>query len=321
MKKIILIIAFFIFIFLVNPAYASNLEIECFGTGSCNKTGNILFSKAQDGYWFPGMSVSKSFKLINSYSESREVFIKPTRTSLQNILEDILEISLIPFGEVTPIWEGKVTDFFSLDNLSLGNISSGQNKEYQISVKMNRDADNSYQGSETVFDLDFSFWSEPSQRLGGPGDGLSDGRSDGLSDGGSNIVRSVLGVATNISESFNEKILGENDNTKKETIPDKNLPDKGVKGAIVCEGCFWWQILVVEAVLMFLHYFYAAKKKIRNKHKIGLILPILAAIIFLITNLNCNLTSSFWPCKYFLVFDFGVFAILAYFLKFFIKSS
>ena len=48
----------------VNPAFAADLNIECFGTGNCTKRGlNPLFSQPLDGYWLPGDSKSKSFRI------------------------------------------------------------------------------------------------------------------------------------------------------------------------------------------------------------------------------------------------------------------
>lgn len=163
MKKILIVIFLFLFISFLLPvkAFAADLNIECFGTGTCIKTGvDPLFSLVLDGYWLPGNNVSKTFKLTNSASETREAFLKPLRTSDMGILEDVMEISLFPTGGGAPNWSGILSDFYNLDNFSLGNISSGGNAEYIVTARMKPEADNKYQGKSTKFDLNFSFWVE-----------------------------------------------------------------------------------------------------------------------------------------------------------------
>lgn len=160
-KLLFAILVFLATFFIAQNVQAANLDINCFGTGTCTKTGqDPLFSKALDGYWMPGDSVSKTFKIINSAGDTREVFMKPVRTSSAGIIENVMDITLFPSGGGTPNWSGTLNNFYNLGDFSLGNIASGGNVEYKITARMKPEANNDYQGKSTVFDLNFSFWVE-----------------------------------------------------------------------------------------------------------------------------------------------------------------
>jgi hypothetical protein len=161
MKKILSLIIFIVFLIYAKPAFAADLNIECFGTGNCTKSGlNPLFSQPLDGYWLPGDSKSKTFKIINSYSETREVFIKPVRTSPFSILENVFQINMFPVLGSGPNWNGMLSNYYNLGNFSLGNISPGGSVEYTINASMMTQANNSYQNKSTTFNLNFTFWVE-----------------------------------------------------------------------------------------------------------------------------------------------------------------
>lgn len=168
MKRLLSFLFLILFFFILTPqVLAANLNIECFGTGTCTKTGqDPLFSKALDGYWMPGDSASKTFKITNSAAQTREAFMKPVRTSSAGILENVMDITLFPFGGGSPNWSGTLANFYNLGDFSLGNIPSGGNAEYVISARMKPEANNDYQGKSTVFDLNFSFWVESAPIMG-----------------------------------------------------------------------------------------------------------------------------------------------------------
>lgn len=314
MKKILSLIVFLVFMIFAQPAFAANLDIECFGTGTgtCTKTGqDPLFSQALDGYWMPGDSASKTFKIINSAAQTREVFMKPLRTSAAGIIENVIEISLTPTGGGTPNWNGILTDFYNLGNFSLGNVSSGGNIEYVIYARMKPEADNSYQGESTKFDLDFSFWvEEVKQNFGGPGDGLSDGKSDGRSDGMGGFVSTVQPLLQQALGLQTEEISEVSPIPTPTTAPKEEGITKEAKGAKTpCDNCIWWQILLGEMIALFIYYKYMLKKPTFNKkYFIPLIIPLLTYIIFVILNRDCpNYIYIF--CKYFWLLDLGIYLV------------
>jgi len=163
MKKFLttlfLILTFFLFFTPIFSVSATDLNIDCLPSG-CSSTGIIpLFSVSADGFWYPGKSITKTLNLKNSDPETREMAIRGTRTSPENILENVMHISII--GGTTTIWSGSVADFYSQDKIGMGIFASGADLDYNFGVFMSPSADDNYQSKETVFDLTLGFWGDP----------------------------------------------------------------------------------------------------------------------------------------------------------------
>lgn len=175
------LIIFSLFI-LVPTVKAADLNVECFGTGICTKSGlDPLFSKTLDGYFLPGISLTKTINLKNSSVEIKEIAIKATRTSLAGILENVMAVNLSPAGGGT-VWSGSLADFYGLSNISLGNLDPGQNKDFNFTVNMAPLAGNEYQDKETVFDLTLGFWA--TEAVPTPTPTPSGGGGGGITGGG-----------------------------------------------------------------------------------------------------------------------------------------
>ncbi|MCX6792167.1 MAG: hypothetical protein NT149_03975 [Candidatus Gottesmanbacteria bacterium] len=190
MKKLLLAIAISVFVLFTGAtsANAADFNLDC-GNSGCTKSGiEPIFSKGIDGYWFPGRTLTKTIHLKNSSSGTKEMSIKPNRTSSVTILEHVMLVSIVTDPGGTVVWAGDLAAFYGQPSISMGIFASGTDQNYKINASMNSAADNSYQGLESAFDLTLGFWENdltPTPTLpsnpGGPGDGLSDGKSDGLS--------------------------------------------------------------------------------------------------------------------------------------------
>jgi hypothetical protein len=163
MKKILLAVAISLLIFFKGASIvkAADFNLDC-GDSGCTKSGTEpIFSKIIDGYWFPGRTLTKTINLKNSSSTTREISMKPDRTSPADILENVVQVSIItnPGGAV--IWAGSLDNFYSQTAISMGIFAPGADLNYDFTVLMSSGADNNYQNKETVFDLTLGFWGEP----------------------------------------------------------------------------------------------------------------------------------------------------------------
>jgi len=140
---------------------AADLTIDCPAPPiSCSKTGaDPLFSSTQDGFWYPGRTLTKTINLKNSSSETREMAIKGERTSPAGILENVMHISIV--GGTTVVWSGSLADFYTQDKVEMGIFAPGANLDYHFTVSMSSLADDNYQNKQTVFNLTLGFWGEP----------------------------------------------------------------------------------------------------------------------------------------------------------------
>ncbi len=145
---------------LTGKIWAADLNIDCSGTAVCTKSGtDPLFSTADDGYWYPGRTLTKTINLKNSSSETREMAIKGKRTSEEiSILEEVMQISITGGG--LALWGGSLGEFYEKDQIGMGIFDKGASLDYNFTVSMAAEADDSYQNKETVFDLILGFWGE-----------------------------------------------------------------------------------------------------------------------------------------------------------------
>jgi hypothetical protein len=186
MKKILFAIAISVFVLFTGAtsANATDFSVDC-GDSGCTKSGTEpLFSKGIDGYWFPGRTLTKTINFKNSSSATKEMSIKPDRTSSVTILENAMLVSIVTNPGGTVVWAGDLAAFYSQTAISMGIFSSGANQDYKINASMNSAADNSYQSLESVFDLTLGFWETapaltPTPTPSGGGGGTVAGASTG----------------------------------------------------------------------------------------------------------------------------------------------
>jgi hypothetical protein len=161
MKRLLKILFSFLILsfFLVPQVEAADFNVDC-GDSGCTTSGLLpIFNATTDGFWYPGRNLTKTIKLKNSSSGTREMAIKGERTSGVSILENVMHISIV--GGTTVIWSGSVADFYGQDKIGMGIFAPGVDFDYNFTVFMSSDADDNYQNKETVFDLTLGFWGDP----------------------------------------------------------------------------------------------------------------------------------------------------------------
>jgi hypothetical protein len=147
---------------LTGKIWATDLNINCSDKGCEPAVAEPLFNSdpANDGYWYPGRTLTKTINLKNSSSETREMAIKGERTSEKpSILEKVMQISITGGG--VALWGGSLKEFYDEEKISLGSFNSEASFDYNFTASMNINADNDYQNKETTFKLILGFWSEP----------------------------------------------------------------------------------------------------------------------------------------------------------------
>lgn len=139
---------------------AADMDVVCSASSGCVISGaNPLFTTAVDGVWYPGKSITKTFNLKNSGSQTQEMAIKGERISTVNILENVMQISII--NGTTVIWNGSVADFYGQEKIFMGIFAPGETSNYDFTVFMSLGAGDEYRNKESVFDLTLGFWEEP----------------------------------------------------------------------------------------------------------------------------------------------------------------
>lgn len=134
------------------------------------------------------------------------------------------------------------------------------------------------------------------------------------------------GFLTSIPSGFAPEILGiATPEAELTTTPSGILTTpkgkiEGEKAPSKCQTCLWWQILLGEFIALILYYYLILKKysqKIKKPSLISLIIPTITYLIFLWLNKNCLtnfifIKSTFFFCRYFLVFDLLVYLFLIF---------
>jgi hypothetical protein len=330
MKKFLALIIFSLCL-MITPgnAFAADINVECPGCTIIAGSTDPLFSQTLDGYWYPGRVITKTINLKNIGSDIREMGLKGTETSEElGILKEVMSVSISNSGG-TVIWAGSLTEFYEHAGITLGVFNPKTNRDFDFSVSMDADSNNDYQGLESVFDLTLGFWGDVitptpapkklSMSTGG-GDGLSDELgcgSHGCNPQTSGPQTGVLGVA--YAPGIEQVVLGATESSVPTIAPTATPEEQpmgevfGVKdNNVVCKECIWWQILLLEVVLLSLHYFVIVKKfKSKNKNLMSSLIMVLAFAVFILVNKSCfgSWLNWFWPnsssifCKLFVVFD------------------
>jgi len=164
MKKMFVIafLSLFVYLFLPLNTFAANMNVTCPITPSgCSIDGtNPLFTTTADGVWYPGRFLTKTINMKNGGTQTREMALKGTGTTVSDTLKNMMNLSLTSSGG-TVIWSGSLTDFYSQSNINLGIFDSGASLDYNMTVSMNINANDDYQGIQSVFDLTLGFWGDP----------------------------------------------------------------------------------------------------------------------------------------------------------------
>lgn len=110
--------------------------------------------------------------------------------------------------------------------------------------------------------------------------------------------------------------------------PKKEVLGEGtyrLTGSKTCGSCIWLPVILGEAAVLFLYFFFVLRKKmlvnfLKRKYALALIAPVAAYIVFLYLNKGClNHASLFYYvnsgsffCRYFLVIDVLTYAAVSY---------
>ena len=176
----------------------------------------------------PGNSVTRWIKVTNNSDEDKGIAIKADniqKCSEEKCLSDMLDI-VIKEGK-TEFYNDTLTQFYNKGEVSLSNLDSGNNTQYDITVTFNEIAENKYQDKSTGFDLVIGFQEiEPEEE-----------ETTGI----------VLGAATGPSE---------------ETIPQKI---GRVLGAATGSPVFI--VVLISVVLALTFYFFNTKLKANSSKK------------------------------------------------------
>lgn len=177
MKKIFsLFFCLCFFTLFINKVWAADLNIDCSGSSSCSKLGIQPLFNSADGYWYPGRILTKTLNLKNSSTGIRDMALKGIIAGSAGILEDKMQLSIVPTSGGIIIWSGSLANFYGLEKILMGTFNSGADLDYNLSVSMDFDADNTYQTLTSTFDLGAGFWGDvitptPIPDGGGSGDG------------------------------------------------------------------------------------------------------------------------------------------------------
>lgn len=165
-KLLFLIPVFFLTVTFVPKvdASAQTLSIEC-SSGCVKKAVDPLFSLENDGYWYPGRSITKIISLKNSSPHAREMDMRASRTSSPSDLEEVMMIEILNTETGVIVWKGKLRDFYSKNKINMGVLALGDNINYNFKAVMDVNSGNDYQGLESVFNLTLGFWPEETEDL------------------------------------------------------------------------------------------------------------------------------------------------------------
>jgi hypothetical protein len=161
MKKILLLIAVLVSIVGIYDFYKSSQSpsyAQSFGSLTVNFHSSLPGNAVFDIHNFlPGDLVTKTIDVKNNGNKTAEVFVRGIKTdgSPGNPkIEGVLDL-LIKQGATT-VFSGKLSTFFGLTKLSLGNLNKNQTKSFVFTVSFPTSAGNEYQTKFVKFNLEFS---------------------------------------------------------------------------------------------------------------------------------------------------------------------
>ncbi|MDO8515024.1 MAG: fibronectin type III domain-containing protein [bacterium] len=165
MKKIILILIFLGF--LIKPVYAANLDVNCRGSGVCDPVnpGPIFLSSE---VWYPGKTVSRSIKLLNTSGGSQKIITQPQNNVTSGDLSKVFTFSIVRNSDNQVIWSGGLESFFTKGEIELATLGDGVSDTFIYTAAMDAGAQNEYQGKQTMFDLKIGFAGVPESSSSSP---------------------------------------------------------------------------------------------------------------------------------------------------------
>jgi hypothetical protein len=305
--------------------FAGDLNVDCPAPpATCSKSGtDPLFTSSVDGYWYPGRSLTKTINLKNSSPETREMAIKGEKISLENTLEEMMNVSII--RDATIIWSGNVVDFYNQEKIGMGIFDPGVDFDYDFIVSMSIEAGDDYQNEETIFDLTLGFWGEPiSTPTPTP---TFTSSSEGTTEGSSPTSSPTPGgeIALGIATFFEEGIL---DATTEKTFSPAPTPGDKIKG--VTEECLTerpylpWILLILQAIIILLIEFFSDKNQVKRKRILAVLVTLISIILFyLFRDCHCYSLGTFlaWLCKWYWLVAVLLTLILRTITKFLTKGK
>jgi hypothetical protein len=312
MKKILFLLLFLAFIFILLPknAYAANLNAECQTSTGCKLTGdNPLFSKTLDGVWYPGRTVTKTINLKNIESIQKKIYLKP-KENLNADLKQVMSLT-ITNSEGNLIWSGSLADFYN-QVINLGNFDTNLNKVITIEVTMDSNADNKYQNLESEFNLSLGFNEENSNS-----NSNSDSQNESANSSGSSSSSSGDSASSLVSaavEKINQYVPFIGVNEKSDLDQDKSTPQKEVLGKkVIVSACsyIWTPFIVGLFLSLLLIVIFIKKIRLTYRKYLPLIAGLSWFIIFVIANKDCGISQLFFSNSIFSNFIFyDIFLVL-----------
>ncbi|MEK7127379.1 MAG: fibronectin type III domain-containing protein [Patescibacteria group bacterium] len=157
MKKIILLLFLTANCYLLTaPVYAADLDVDCRGSGVCDPVnpGSIFLSSE---VWYPGKTVSRTIKLLNSSGGSQKIITQAQNSTASGNLSRVFTFSIIRNSDSTVIWSGGLNSFYNKGEIELATLGNGVNDTFTYTAAMDAVAGNDYQGKQSSFDLLIGF--------------------------------------------------------------------------------------------------------------------------------------------------------------------
>lgn len=101
-------------------------------------------------FWYPGLSVTKSFAVKNLSSSGQTVYLEAFNTSQTG---DVDKIFLVNFGA----GEKTLRDFWNDGLVNLSDLAAGATGSYNMTIRMATSSGNIYQKQQAKFDLIIGF--------------------------------------------------------------------------------------------------------------------------------------------------------------------
>jgi len=304
-KKIILFFLLYTLYFslYVPIVFAGDLDVDCPASPTtCSKSGtDPLFTSSIDGYWYPGRSLTKTINLKNSSPEIREMAIKGEKTSLESILEEVMNISII--RDATVVWSGTAVDFYNQEKIGMGIFNPGVDFDYDFTVSMSIEAGDDYQNEKTIFDLTLGFWGEPiptptpTPTFTSSSEGTTEDSSPAPS------PTSDEGIVHGITTFFEEGIFSATDEETPSPTPTPSGETKGVAEECLAERPYLpWILLILQAIILLLIEFFSDKSQVKRKRILAVLVTLTSIILFyLLRDCHCYSLGTFlaWLCKWY----------------------
>lgn len=262
-KTILVVTILFIFFTFVPNIRAADFETTC-GPNGCSDIDPIF----NEIGIYPGLSLSKTLKVNNNYSEERSFAIEIQNFSDSSpSMGDVLKVSIaddgngaILYGPVT------ITNWNQSGFLHLGSISSGSSKTYKFNVGFD-DKGNEYQNKKLTFDLKMGF------------DELNVLAAQTVATGGGWPLKTrVLGVESSQEASPTPEVLAEDACSSNPTL--------------------WWLVLLIETLLMLICAKILVRRKLALSRKIAALAVIATISQIIHEKMGCSCADSFLCSKY-----------------------